>query len=146
MRGPRLSERADGSCYQMLPAPRRPGCPTTRTQRSPPRPTCSPDSTTPQPSTAEHNHTRARTPAKNSVASVRPAAETSVRLRSYRERVRSGRRDDDRVAVALEGLQGVATGALADQLRLVAAGRDVDRELDAERIGDAQQHREFRVV
>ena len=46
--------------------------------------------------------------------------------------VGSGGSDDDRVAVALEGLQSVATCALADQLRLVAAGCDVDRELDPE--------------
>jgi hypothetical protein len=48
--------------------------------------------------------------------------------------VGSGGGDDDGVAVALEGLQGVATCAPADQLRLVPAGCDVDRELYPERV------------
>src|ERR1700689_751621 len=58
----------------------------------------------------------------------------------------SGRGDHYGAAVALEGLQGVPLGALADQLRLLSSGGDVDRELDAQRLGDAQEHRERRVV
>ncbi len=58
----------------------------------------------------------------------------------------SGGCNDDGAAVALEGLEGVTTGALTDQLRLVPAGSDVDRKLNTERIGDTQQHWERWVV
>lgn len=44
-------------------------------------------------------------------------------------RAGSGGRNDYSAAVALEGLQGVTAGPLADQLRLVPAGCDVNREL-----------------
>jgi hypothetical protein len=60
--------------------------------------------------------------------------------------LRSGGCDDDEATVALERLESVAACAAADELRLLSAGRDVDHELNPERLREAQQCWEGRVV
>jgi hypothetical protein len=60
--------------------------------------------------------------------------------------LRSGGCNDDDATIALERLEGVTARAAADELRLLSAGSDVDHELDPERLREAQQCWEGRVV
>jgi hypothetical protein len=58
----------------------------------------------------------------------------------------SSRGHDDAAAVAVECLKCVASGALPDELRLLAGGCDVDRQLDPQCVGETQERWEGGVV